>query len=54
MIMILNCFVEWLTYKKGELLLLARANTKASHHVNPLSANPTKSSNTLKQFVGRV
>ena len=27
---------------------------KAYHIVNPLSANPTKWSNTLKQFVGNL
>ena len=28
--------------------------SKISNQLNPLSANPTKSSNTLKQFVGNL
>ena len=43
------------THDEEEILGLIRDRKLTFHqHINPLSANPTKWSNTLKQFVGKL
>ena len=44
-----NPFLEF-----SELIIEVTSSVSVGLNVNPLSANPTKWSNTLKQFVGNL